>query len=1198
MLGVASAHAEAGTPWWGASYNTRPSNLQLGSAVSQVEQFTIGEESIVELSVGGVSVGDVVTGAFTAFLPEANAANVQEDLEIAYGTGNVEVTGGPGDVSPLIVKSIGADADRPVAALKAMALAGSANVEVLQQGKTDGQIVVTAENLGDSDANGKRVPVQISDTLPNGLKAVVAEGLAGQNSGSAEGSLAGEAGPVHCPNDPGAERTVTCTFDGVLHPYETIEVRISVVIEANASSGEENEITVSGGRAATAKTIRQQIQLGGHESFGVQEATLTPEEAGGEIDTQAGSHPFQLTSVIDFNQSAGGKSEPVEMPKDVSVLAPPGLVGNPSPFTRCTDQQFDTVLHGVRETNLCPTSSAVGVATVTFDEPALSGITTVTSPVFNMVPNAGEPARFGFYVSVVRVMLNTSVRTGGDYGITVSSHNITEVAGLLSVKVTLWGVPGDSRHDEQRGWACLAQTEACDSEDQEAESTPPPFLSLPTSCTGPLHASVETDSWDEPKRSLSFGMSEAMPALDGCNRLPFAPEIQTAPDVSDASTSSGLTVNVRVPQTAALNPEGLAESTLRNTTVVLPAGVAINPGGADGLEACSEAGIGFLGKETGEPGMDLFTSGLPVSFCPDASKIATVEIETPLLPNALKGAVYLASQDANPFGSLVAMYLVAEDPVSGTLVKLPGEVSLDPGTGQITATFLNTPQLPFEELRLHFFGGGRAPLSTPSSCGSYTTDASFAPWSGDTSVPSTSTFQATSGPNGASCQSLGGFAPSLTAGTTNIQAGAFSPLTLTMSREDGQQNLQAIQLKTPPGLLGMLSTVALCGEAQADAGTCGPESEIGETTVSVGVGGTPYTVTGGKVFITGPYEGAPYGLSIVNPAKAGPFDLGNVIVRARIEVDRHTSALTVTSDDSGPYKIPTILDGIPLEIQHVNVTIGRPGFIFNPTSCEKMAIGGSLSSAEGATSTLSVPFQVSNCAALPFKPGFTASTKAKHTRKDGAYLQVKVTSGSGQADIAKAKVELPVKLPSRLSTLQQACTEAQFDENPAGCPAASQVGSVVVHTPVLPVPLTGPAYFVSRGAQWPELIMVLQGYGVTVDLNGETHISKGGVTSTTLGSVPDVPFTSFTLTLPEGPHSALAGNGNLCKEQLAMPTSFTGQNGVQIEKQVKVKVAGCAATRKKGGGQKGGGKHEQSHKRREKKHGNEKGHGVKQKHRG
>jgi hypothetical protein len=431
-------------------------------------------------------------------------------------------------------------------------------------------------------------------------------------------------------------------------------------------------------------------------------------------------------------------------------------------------------------------------------------------------------------------------------------------------------------------------------------------------------------------------------------------------------------------------------------------------------------------------------------------------------------------------------------------------------------------------------------------------------------------FNISSGPGGSPCASPLPFNPVLHASSSNIQAGAFTPLSTTMSREDGQQALQGVQLRFPPGLSGLLSGVALCGEAQANEGTCGPGSLIGETTVSVGLGGNPFAVKGGRVYITGPYKGAPFGLSIVNPAKAGPFDLGQgacdcVVVRAKIDVDPHTAQLMITTDNTGPYRIPTILQGIPLQIKHVNVLVTRPGFTINPTNCSKMAITGSIVSTEGASSSLSVPFQVTNCATLKFAPKFQVSTSGHTSKVNGASLTTKLSYPSApqgsQADISSVKVELPRQLPSRLTTLQKACLASVFESNPAKCPPQSIVGHAVVHTPLLPVPLTGPAYFVSHGGEaFPSLTIVLQGYGVTIDLVGTTFISKAGVTSTTFKSVPDTPFNTFELTLPQGPFSALAANANLCRAKLVMPTFFKAQNGAELHRSTRISVEGCANT--------------------------------------
>jgi hypothetical protein len=758
-----------------------------------------------------------------------------------------------------------------------------------------GTVVVSASNLGSGEVDGSSAKVTLRDTLPAGLVATSAVGKA-----SGLGGAIGLRGPVAC--SVVSSSLVECTFEGKLPPYEQIEAEITVEVLTGAKSGESNEVSMSGGGAAGVSLKRPIVVSDAPTQYGVADYEQTAFNEDGSLDTQAGSHPFGLTTTFDLNRTATAPYQPA-MPKDLNFNLPPGLIGNPTPFPQCSDAQFEKAEKGAGFVDECPADTAVGVATVTIYEPNLFGLMTISTPVFSLKPATGEPARFGFLSLVAHVILDTSVRTGGDYGVTVSSDNVTQLTSFLGSQVTFWGVPGSPTHDQSRGWECVDgglwslvyELGPCNA---TGKSSSPPLLSLPTSCTGPLQTTMSTDSWSA-EGDFTAPLAPAFePSLDGCNRLPFEPSIRVAPDGQAGSSPSGLTVGIHVPQDALLNTTGLAEANVKDTTVTLPAGVALNPAAADGLEACSEEQVA-LSKDV-------------VASCPEASKVGTVEIKTPLLPNALTGAVYLAAQNANPFGSLVALYIVVEDPVSGTLVKVAGEVKPDPVTGQLVASFKDAPQLPFEDLSLHFFGGSRAPLGTPALCGGYMTQAAIAPWSGNSPAEPSSEFQIVTGPNGSACADPLPFTPSLTAGSTNIQAGAFTPFTTTMSREDGNQNLQGIVLHMPPGVSGLLSGVALCGEAQANAGVCGPESLIGETIVSVGLGGNPYSVTGGKVYITGPYKGAPFGLSIVNPAKAGPYDLGQVIVRAKIEVDPITAALTITTDNTGPYKIPTIIAGIPL----------------------------------------------------------------------------------------------------------------------------------------------------------------------------------------------------------------------------------------------------------------------------------------------
>jgi len=671
---------------------------------------------------------------------------------------------------------------------------------------------------------------------------------------------------------------------------------------------------------------------------------------------------------------------------------------------------------------------------------------------------------------------------------------------------------------------------------------------------------------------LSHDSDHDPEGFTGCERLAFGPLISTSPDTGQADTPAGLTVEVNPSVGGLVSPEGLSTSDIEDTTVTLPEGVVINPGQAAGLQTC---------QETAEQS-SIGTENAP--SCPSASKVGTVKVKTPLLEGSaekeLEGSVYVLQSNPPELHLLVA---VSGD---GVNLKLVGIVHLDEASGQLTTTFgeqpdveasdpflkghLRLPQLPFTSFKLSFSGGAQAALDTPTQCGTYTTSADFGPWAGPfvPDLSQTAALTVTSGAGGAACPSRPlPFTPSLIAGSTTDQAGGFTDFSLLLSRPDDQQRVSSIQFKTPEGLLGMISKVPLCAEAQANAGDCPEASQIGHTVVESGPGPFPLVVPElgqppAPIYLTGSYKGAPYGLSIVVPLHVGPFTLPTQVVRAKIEVDPLTSQLTVTTDP-----LPQIISGVPADLRTINAVIDRPGFMFNPTNCEPMSFSGTASGTEGAQATISSHFQMGSCQALKFKPNFKVSTSGKTSRKNGASLDVKLlypatplgaNQASSQSNIKSVKVDLPKQLPSRLTTLQKACTSATFVADPAGCPAASRVGQVSAITPVLPVPLTGPAYFVSYGgAKFPELVFVLQGYGVTVYVHAETFISKAGITSSTLRYVPDVPISSFELKLPEGPYSALAANGNLCTSTLKMPTAFTGQNGATIHQATPVSVTGC-----------------------------------------
>jgi hypothetical protein len=1061
------------------------------------------------------------------------------------------------------------------AALPWWHLSSGSRPSELQPG-TRGKVVVTLANVGDAPAGGSAGPVTIADTLPSGLVALSVQGTSVNNAVSANSTASGD-GPVKCSLK--AKPLITCVFEGSLLFYDQIEVTIGVEVkpEAQVGGGEVNEVAVSGGGAPPVKVSRP-LTIGEEPTpFGVEGYELTNEEEGGTLDTQAGSHPFQQTTTITLNQRNSEIEEPASVVKDLAFKWPAGLIGSGVAVPQCTIGQFlaYVIIVGFTKAPACPLRTVVGVAEISYVLPNFTsrGLNRFSTPVYNLAPSFGEPARFGFITAVGPVLIDPAIRggDGGDYGITVNVPNITDTVDFVSSRVTVWGTPGDPSHDLARGVGCLdaARGENIPCE-HLAQAHPPAFLTTPTSCSGAaLQTSVTADSWTAPLEQLSF-QGVDMPEMDGCNRLSFSPAIAAEASTDRASAPSGLDFNIDFHDEGLTSGEGIAESQLKNVVVTLPEGLTINPSAGVGLGGCTRADYA---RET--------ISSLPGEGCPNDSKLGTVEVQSPLLPVAVHGSLFIAQPYENPFsepghpeGSLVALYVVLKNPENGVLIKLAGRVTPDPVTGRLTTIFENNPQLAFGHFNFHFREGQQAPLISPAACGTYTTQAQLTPWSAPNApVTDSSTFTITKGFDGGACPSGGvpPFAPQIASGMLNNNAGAFSSFYLHLTRTDGEQEISGFSTNLPAGLTGDLTGIPFCPEAQIALArtktggeeeanpSCPAASQVGHTLVGTGVGAVLAYVPG-KIYLAGPFHGAPFSIVAITSAVVGPFDLGTVVLRFGLTIDPYTAQVSVTPTSSEP--IPTILRGIVTHVRDIRVYIDRQNFTLNPTSCNPLAIGSTLNSNLGASTTITSPFQAASCANLKFAPKFAVSTSGKTSKANGASLAVKLTYPQApqgtQANITRVKVDLPKRLPSRLTTLQKACTAAQFNTNPAGCPAASFIGHAKAITPLIPVPLEGPAIFVSHGGEaFPSLIMVLQGYGVTIDLVGSTFISKSGITSSTFKTVPDQPIGSFELTLPQGKYSALAANGNLCASTLTMPTEFLAQNGAKINQSTPISVTGC-----------------------------------------
>jgi hypothetical protein len=1060
-----------------------------------------------------------------------------------------------------------------------------------------GKLELDIINTGAKSSEG---PVTVTDTLPPGVTATKAGGLgfiesptnwnetfgteinpkfeaestggdrwvctgAGKGQGEVEG-----ASVLTCTSNPGLlqlnEFPDSAFVPKGLIPAARQRIGIAVNVEPAVREGtragaEGNHVTVAGGGAASAASTSDPVTVSSAEpGFGFPGWDVWFSNADGSIDTQAGSHPYEGTFVNGFNELADGQVAGGP-PRDIEAVLPAGFFGDPGAVPRCTRVQLDEAE--------CPAQSQIGVDRV--GQQVLNyGVGTSDLngyAVYNIVPPPGVPDEFAFSIAGYDVTFDAGVRSGHGYPIVEHIDNLPQSLLTDLNMLTLWGVPAEASHDPER---CEGRIEngghelACG---LPSEILPKPFLTLPTSCQQPgepapsftlLGLSTWTNENAKAEKSVETHNGSDTPAgFTGCEKLSILPSFSAVPDTAFADTPAGLTAEVKVPQETLEQPGSLVPATLKNTSVTLPEGLVINPGQAAGLVACQAAEANLEGEGP--------------QHCPNASKVGTVKIQTPLLEEQLEpeleGNVYVLQSNPPELKLLVAAS------ADGIYLKLVGTVHLNTATGQVTTTFEETPELPFTDFKLSFSGGAQAALATPTQCGSYSTTSDFAPWTTPfaADVLGRDGFSIGAGPLGVPCPSGPlPFHPSLIAGATTDQAGGYTGFSLLLQRGDDQQRIEKLQFKAPAGLTGEISHVTPCPEPQASKGECTPASQIGHTTVASGTGPFPLIVPEpgrpeSPIYLTGPYEGAPFGLSIVTPVLTGPFNLGTIITRASIAVDPHTAQITVTTDP-----LPQIIDGVPTDLRTVDSVIDRPEFMVNPTNCNPQEFSGTATGTPppgaggaGATAPISSHFQVGSCQSLKFAPEFKVSSQGKTSKAKGASLTSTVTYPSAAqgtyANVTRVKVDLPKQLPSRLTTLQKACTNAQFELNPANCPSESKIGYATVHTPLLPVPLVGPAIFVSHGGEaFPSLTMVLQGDNVTIDLVGTTNISKAGITSTTFKTLPDSPFSSFELTLPEGKFSALAANGNLCTSKLAMPTEFVGQNGTKINETTKISVTGCA----------------------------------------
>jgi len=867
---------------------------------------------------------------------------------------------------------------------------------------------------------------------------------------------------------------------------------------------------------------------------------------GGVTTTQAGAHP-DVTTFFDLKRdpATGNSYTDVE---DIAVELPAGVLGNAQQFPTCPTATF--VESGFALVNpsaeQCQLDTQVGLVNVSID---LFGTPlTFPEPLFNLTPTADEPGRLGFVAAFAPVVIDIEVRSDEDYGLTAATSGALGLAPVNAVETIAWGVPADSSHDAQRFTPIeVIQCFGPCSGPQPSPLPPTPFMTNPTSCLPGKVFGYDVTAYQLPGQH--FTDTAPLPDIDGCENVPFEPDLTMAPTTTSAASAAGIDFEMTVPQDGLLDPNGLGSAHLKKAVITLPQGVSLNASAADGLGSCSQAQMGV-------------TSVSPLRFnkadptCPQSSKVGDGEIVTPLLAEPLKANLYLAKQDDNPFDSLLAGYLVAKG--SGVIVKVGGSFDLDPSTGRIVATFDGNPEQPFSSLALHFKSGNRGVITTPSRCGTYAVDYELTPWSGNEPVRDSTSFTIDQ-----NCDASGRFAPGFHAGSANALAGAFSTFVTQITRDPGTPQLTGITVEPPQGLTGKLAGIPYCpdaalagisgeigtGAAQLSSPSCPTASQVG--TVIAGAGsGNPFYVNTGKVYLAGPYKGAPLSLAIVTPAVAGPFDLGNVVVRTALNIDPVTAQLRATSDG-----LPTILHGIPLDLRDVRVLVDRQDFAINPTSCERKAAKGTITGSGGASANVTDRYQVGECAALGFKPKLGLKLKGGTTRGKHPALTAVLRPRTGDANISSVSVAFPHAEFLDQSHIGTVCTRVQWAADQ--CPAASVYGTVTATSPLLDNPLTGNVYLRSSDHKLPDLVTDLRGPAsqpIRFEAAGRNDSVNRGLRNS-FEFVPDAPISKVVLRMRGGKKGLLQNSTNLCAHKYAAKVSFTAHNGRALQTQVPLQTS-------------------------------------------
>jgi len=1022
-----------------------------------------------------------------------------------------------------------------------------------------GILWITPSNIG-SDTSLGGWPV-VSFELPPGVEATPPEPPHGW---SCSGSPT-----VTCVNPLGGDYPVmpktSTSQNGAV-----AAIRLTVAVAPWAAEGSYPfDVAFAGGGAAD-PVVRPHLLRVGSEQLGF---GPTPGSfGGGAFDkggadyTQAGGHPYEVTTSFRYNTrfteidpdeigSAFRSIQAEGLPRDVVAALPPGLIGDPGATPRCPGLKF--VSEGT-----CQPATQIGVASIS--PPGASTGRERMYGIYNVAPAANHPAEFAFSSPIGNVVLVPTLRSNGDYGLSATVRNISQADTLFAVRVTLWGVPADPGHNSQRCSKPNFVAQACVGYDvsgtpifpedaglpHDLEVNPRPFISNPTECSGlpvqtRIHLSqygVEApfDPFGDPDLSAAGWRSATAtsPPLTGCELLEFDPSIVLRPATALGDSPSGLHIQLDVPQSE--DPSELATAHLRDAILALPEGMSVNAAAAGGLGACSTAQIGLVSKNPLR--FDKFEPA-----CPLASKIGTARVDTPLLEDPLAGDVFLADQSDNPFGTLLGIYLVVRG--HGLILKLAVRVDADPVSGDLTATITESPQVPFERIDLDLKTGPRAPLVTPG-CGTHASTATLTSWAAPgAGLPAADSFRIALGPNGRPCTD-DTLEPTFAAGTLDPVAGGSSPFVLNLSRDDGTGHFTAIDVAMPEGLSARLADIPYCPEAAIETASarrvlgggaeelaspsCPRSSRVGTAIAGVGAGANPFYLETGKVYLSGPYKGAPLSLVAVLPAVAGPFDLGVVVDRIALRVNPKSAQVSAAGDP-----IPTVLQGIPLNLRDLRLALDRPGFVLNPTDCSPTRVDAIVHGRGGAAARVADRFRVGACARLGFKPRISLRFLGPTHRSAHPALRVELATRRGDANLRRAVMVLPGTELLDSAQIRTICSRNRYAED--ACPAGAVYGYAKAWSPLLDRPLQGPIYLRSSNRTLPDIV---------ASLGGQIHVGLVGRVDTvnarlrgTFAALPDVPLGKLVLTMHGDRKGLLVNNTELCRATPRASVKLGGQNG-------------------------------------------------------